>query len=132
MAHRKWKEIKQQPSMLPGPDVPVCCLVYFHFMRAIYPIHPVELVEDCPRRQHVLCVRLHLYACVSGLYIALCVPWLINVDYLSSCGPTGGPVHKSRIEIELESLKLKFEMHKNFNKLFQLNFLCILIYCELR
>ena len=32
MAHRKWKETKQQPSMLPGPAVPGCCLVSFHFL----------------------------------------------------------------------------------------------------
>ena len=32
MAQRKWKEIKQQPSMLPGPAVPGCCLVSFHFL----------------------------------------------------------------------------------------------------
>ena len=35
MAHRKWKEIKQQPSMLPGPAVPGSCLVSFHFLWAI-------------------------------------------------------------------------------------------------
>ena len=34
-AHRIWKEIKQQPSMLPGPAVPGCCLVSFHFLWAI-------------------------------------------------------------------------------------------------
>ena len=38
MAHRKWSETKQQPSMLPGPAVPGCCLVSFHFLWAIlYP-----------------------------------------------------------------------------------------------
>ena len=25
MAHRKWKEVKQLPSMLPGSAVPDCC-----------------------------------------------------------------------------------------------------------
>ena len=35
MAHRKWKEFKQQPSMFPGSDVPGCCLVSFHFLWAI-------------------------------------------------------------------------------------------------
>ena len=35
MAHRKGKEIKQQPSMLPGPAVPGSCLVSFHFLWAI-------------------------------------------------------------------------------------------------
>ena len=32
MAHRKWKETKQQPSMLPGPAMPGCSLVSFHFL----------------------------------------------------------------------------------------------------
>ena len=31
LPHRKWKQIKQQPSMLPGPAVPGCCLIAFHF-----------------------------------------------------------------------------------------------------
>ena len=35
MAHRKLKEIKQQPSLLPGPAVPGCCLVSFYFLWAI-------------------------------------------------------------------------------------------------
>ena len=34
MAHRKWKEFKQQPSMLLGSAVPGCCLVSFHFLWA--------------------------------------------------------------------------------------------------
>ena len=25
LPHRKWRKIKQQPSMLPGPAVPGCC-----------------------------------------------------------------------------------------------------------
>ena len=35
LAHRKWKETKQQPSMVSGPAVPGCCLVSFHFLWAI-------------------------------------------------------------------------------------------------
>ena len=35
MAHRKWKESKQLPSMLPGTAAPGCCLVSFHFLWAI-------------------------------------------------------------------------------------------------
>ena len=35
MAHRKWKETKQQPSLLPRPAVPGCSLVSFHFLWAI-------------------------------------------------------------------------------------------------
>ena len=42
MAHRKWKEIKQQPSMLPGPAVSGSCLASFHFLWAIHPIRPVQ------------------------------------------------------------------------------------------
>ena len=41
MAHRKWKAIKQQPSMLPGPAVPGSCLASFLFRWAIHPIRPV-------------------------------------------------------------------------------------------
>ena len=41
MAHRKWTESKQQPSMLSGLAVPGCCLIYFHFLWAIHPIRPV-------------------------------------------------------------------------------------------
>ena len=35
MVHRKWKETKQQPSMLPGLAVPGCCLVSVHILWAI-------------------------------------------------------------------------------------------------
>ena len=35
MAHRKWREINQQPSMLPGTAVPGSCLVSFHILLAI-------------------------------------------------------------------------------------------------
>ena len=37
-----WKEIKQQPCMLPGPAVPGCSLISFHFLWAIHPIRPVR------------------------------------------------------------------------------------------
>ena len=35
MAHSKWKETKQQLSVLPGLAVPDCSLVSFHFLLAI-------------------------------------------------------------------------------------------------
>ena len=48
MAHRKWKETKQQPSMLPGLAVPDCCFVSFHFLWAILWTHTVYLsIEVC-------------------------------------------------------------------------------------
>ena len=48
MAHRKWKETKQEPSLLPGPAVPGpavpgCSLVSFHFLWAI--LCPQAVVE---------------------------------------------------------------------------------------
>ena len=46
MAHRKWKESKQEPSMLPGPAVPGSCLICFHFLWAIHPIRPVQSVQS--------------------------------------------------------------------------------------
>ena len=41
MSHRKQRETKQQPSMLPGPAVPGCCLVSSHFLCDIHYIHSV-------------------------------------------------------------------------------------------
>ena len=51
MAHRKWKETKQQPSLLTGPAVPGCSLLSFHFLWAIL----------CPQAAHSLdknCVHI--------------------------------------------------------------------------
>ena len=42
MTHRKWKESKQQPSILPGSAVSGCYLVSFHFLWAIHPIRPLD------------------------------------------------------------------------------------------
>ena len=41
MSHRKLRETKQQPSMLPGPAVPGWCLVTFYFLCDNYSIHSV-------------------------------------------------------------------------------------------
>ena len=46
MAHRKWNEIKQQPSMLPGPAVPDCSLVSFYFLWAILSTGTVHYLID--------------------------------------------------------------------------------------
>ena len=43
MAHRNWKETKQQPSMLPVPAVLGCCLVSFHFLWAILSTSTVRI-----------------------------------------------------------------------------------------
>ena len=42
MAHRKWKEIKQQPGTAGSGNMLGCCLLSFHFLWAIHPIRPVE------------------------------------------------------------------------------------------
>ena len=42
MTNRKWKEIKQQPIMLPVPAVPGSCLVSFHFLWAILSTSTVD------------------------------------------------------------------------------------------
>ena len=46
MAHRKWKEFKQKPSMLPGSAVPGSCLVSVHFLWAILSTSTVYLGAD--------------------------------------------------------------------------------------
>ena len=46
MSHSKWRETKQQPSMLPGPDVLGCCLVSFSFLCDIYSSHSVQCSSD--------------------------------------------------------------------------------------
>ena len=46
MSHGKWKEAKQQSSKFPGPAVPGCCLVSFHFLWTIHPIcRPVVILR---------------------------------------------------------------------------------------
>ena len=45
MAHRKWKQNQQEPSLLPGPAVPGCSLVSFHFLWAILCSQAVEAVK---------------------------------------------------------------------------------------
>ena len=56
MAHRKWKETKQQPSMLPGPAVPGSCLVSFHILWAILSTSTVLLDQA---RAPQLCAHKH-------------------------------------------------------------------------
>ena len=42
MAHRKWKEIKQQPGTVGPGNMLGYCLVSFHFRCDIHPIRPVS------------------------------------------------------------------------------------------
>ena len=52
MAHRKWKEFKQQPIMLPGSAVPGCCLVSFHILWAILSTSTVYYTVIGARMSH--------------------------------------------------------------------------------
>ena len=45
MLRRKWRETKQQPSMLPGPAVPGCCLVSFSFLCIIHSVQGFRVKE---------------------------------------------------------------------------------------
>ena len=45
LLRRQWEKIKQQPSMLPCPAVPGCCLVSFHFLWGKLSTRTVLLVE---------------------------------------------------------------------------------------
>ena len=55
MADRKWKEGKQQPSMLLGSAVPGSSLVPFYFLwailcpQAVYPLIPENPKMDCTK-----------------------------------------------------------------------------------
>ena len=53
MSHRKQRETKQQPSMLPGPAVSGYCLVSLCFLCDIHPIHSVQHV------QIIICILQH-------------------------------------------------------------------------
>ena len=54
MAHRKRKETKQQPSMLPGPAVPGSCLVSFHILWAILSTSTVRLISNIRYPTHTI------------------------------------------------------------------------------
>ena len=61
MAHRKWKETKLQPSMLPGPAVPGCSIVSLHFLWAI--LFP-QAVHCIPKKSGK--TQRCTYFCCSG------------------------------------------------------------------
>ena len=51
MSHRKRREIKQQPSMLPGPAVPGSCLVYFCLMCDIHCVQESSCMHCCKKER---------------------------------------------------------------------------------
>ena len=54
MAHRKWNETKQQPSLLPDPAMPDCSLVSFHILWAI--LCP-QAVLSFPPSVYCMCIQ---------------------------------------------------------------------------
>ena len=100
MAHRKWKETKQQPSLLPGPAVPGYCLVSFYFLWAILWPHtvvsalalsPVTIITrtQIPNTQKEFGI-LHVYLAKKGqiidkLEIYIETPFWTHIFQLISC-----------------------------------------------
>ena len=46
MAHRKWKETKQQPGTAGPGNILGCCLVSLHFLCDVLSIRPVQCLSD--------------------------------------------------------------------------------------
>ena len=72
LPHRKWKYIKQQPSTLPGPAVPGCCLVSFHFLwgklstRTVVLTLKPRIVAIVHTVHTLFCLTLYLVATLTG------------------------------------------------------------------
>ena len=66
MSHRKWKETKQEPSMLPGLAVPGCCLFFSHFLWAIHPIRPVRKKTYMPTTAVIPTSKFDVHAHKQG------------------------------------------------------------------
>ena len=88
MAHRKLKEIKQEASMLPGPAVPGCCLVSFHFLWAILSTSTVpslsfglELLTKLRLRHYDQSPRLFMNLCSTqcSLIVGVSLPLSIRL-----------------------------------------------------
>merc|ERR1719264_1961691 len=62
MAHRKWKEIKQQPGTAGPGNLLGCCFLSFHFLWAIHLVHPVlGALDNLVLGKHCLVAGLSLY-----------------------------------------------------------------------
>ena len=66
MAHRKWKEIKQQPGTAGPGNMLDCCLLSFHFLWAIHPIRPVLVAREVVRA--IFAPQLYLTDARATLY----------------------------------------------------------------
>ena len=73
MAHRKWIETKQLPSMLPGPAVPGCSLVPFHFLWAIIYLQAVYCLSP---------LSLQNLYCLSANFLHFLTPPRLQTSYI--------------------------------------------------
>ena len=81
ITHGKWKETKQQPSLLPGPAVPGCSLVSFPFLWAILCPQAVVLRKIAQldgQRAFVVtpcCFEVNMNSLVFGINSVLFTKW---------------------------------------------------------
>ena len=104
MAHRKRKETKLQPSMLPGPAVPGCCLVSFHFLLAIL----------CPqgvwvRSAVIEILILFMYSNLQGNHGG----WHLGLVYYDLVIPTVCPILLEQLQIG-QKLQRRWATYWNF------------------
>ena len=107
MSLRKRRETKQQPSMLPCPAVPGCCLVSFHFLCDIHSIHSVYQPTTQAYRK-MFSQPLAWQFCSSVYQLDLALPkwvWYANCTSPTSVqlygGRRGGPgqtEHRIRVQ----------------------------------
>ena len=93
LPHRKWKETKQQPIMLPGPAVPGCCLVSFHFMchihhsrtvrGRIHKLDPALCLLNCkPDVSLYILLNFHFCAAPSLALNKACLKLILSFYYI--------------------------------------------------
>ena len=69
MSHRKQRETKQQPSMLPGPAVPGCCLVSFRFLCDIHSIHSLHEISPAWIVRFTSGIELETFLCILQMLV---------------------------------------------------------------
>ena len=89
MSHRKWKKTKEQPSMLPGPALPGCCLISFNFLWAIHPIRPVQ--TQCLKVYRVIHLPLRINGGTSSTQ-KLCPGQSLPSEHFAPFCPPSDPV----------------------------------------
>ena len=79
MAHRKRKETKLQPSTAGPGNMLGCCLISFHFLRAIHPIRPVHIILFYFRSNIQLDLPVYFFDTYlqtsMTIYLKICTFW---------------------------------------------------------